>query len=171
MLKKGLGKKFRETEKQNLFKDADEIAKKLMEVMARRTKEMDNGTYPGPQEIELGRTSNKENIKRGLHQRGIELKKPIDSSLIRPNLKQLRPEDLPVGVVASTGYDHRGRCITFEHDKYGDLGRIILIETENKEMKMNAEFCESVMSAESKMKKREIFQEVVRVIHEGLSQL
>ena len=51
MLSKGLGKHFVEREKQILFNDANEIAKLLMEVMDRRTKELEQGTYPGPQPI------------------------------------------------------------------------------------------------------------------------
>jgi len=51
MLSKGLGRHFAEGEKQNLFKDANEIANLLMEVMDRRTKELEQGTYPGPQPV------------------------------------------------------------------------------------------------------------------------
>jgi len=49
MLSPGLGKYFAEREKQNIFNDAHKIAKILMDVMDRRTKEIQSGTYPGPQ--------------------------------------------------------------------------------------------------------------------------
>jgi len=51
MLSKGLGKHFVDSEKQILFNDAHEIANLLMKVMDRRTKEMEQGSYPGPQPV------------------------------------------------------------------------------------------------------------------------
>jgi hypothetical protein len=51
MLSKGLGSHFAEREKKNLFNDAHEIANLLMEVMDRRTKELEQGVYPGPQPV------------------------------------------------------------------------------------------------------------------------
>jgi len=49
MLTKGLGKHFVDSVKEQLFSDAHEIANLLMSVMDRRTKEMEEGSYPGPQ--------------------------------------------------------------------------------------------------------------------------
>ena len=51
MLSKGLGSHFAESEKQNLFDDAQKIANLLIEVMSKRTKEAELGIYPGPQPI------------------------------------------------------------------------------------------------------------------------
>lgn len=51
MLSKGLGKHFKETEKDNLFNDANEIAQLLMEVMEKRTKEINQCEHPGPQPL------------------------------------------------------------------------------------------------------------------------
>ena len=51
MLSSGIGKHFAAKEKQNLFNNAHRIANLLMEVMDRRTKELEQGTYPGPQHI------------------------------------------------------------------------------------------------------------------------
>ncbi|MFA0330558.1 MULTISPECIES: hypothetical protein [Vibrio] len=49
MLSPGLGRHFILEEKKNLFSDAHEIAKLLMDVMDRRTIEIDSGEYLGPQ--------------------------------------------------------------------------------------------------------------------------
>ncbi len=49
MLSKGLGKHFVESEKQNLFNDARKIFDLLLDVMDRRSREMNEGVYSGPQ--------------------------------------------------------------------------------------------------------------------------
>lgn len=51
MLESGLGSYFLETHKQNLFDDAITIAESLLEVMGKRTQEINSGTYPGPQTV------------------------------------------------------------------------------------------------------------------------
>lgn len=168
MLEKGMGKHFDEIEKQNLFDDANQIAQKLMEVVARRSEEMNNGIYPGPQNIDQMESISRENIKRGLQDLGEEKRKPIDYASIRPGLKQIRPEDLPSGVVATMGYDHRGSCIVFEHHEYGDLGRIVLMNRTIDTTMIQAEFCEDIMPTQSLSEKRSIFSEVVEVINEGV---
>ena len=57
---------------------------------------------------------------------------------VRPGLRQLRPDDLPPDVTASSGYDHRGLCYVFDHKKLGELGRIVMIKAGEQEMLMQA---------------------------------
>ncbi len=129
MLSPGLGKHFAKKEKQNLFNDANEIANLLMEVMDRRTKEIDQGTYPGPRtvipEIHRSQSTNKGLEALGIIRNPIEKSAPIGSK--RAGLKRLTPDDLPEGVIARRGYDHRGHCYAFEHETLGELGKIILV--------------------------------------------
>jgi hypothetical protein len=80
----------------------------------------------------------------------------------RPGLRQLRPEDLPPDVTASSGYDHRGLCYVFEHKKLGELGRIVLSQVREQEMLMQAEISNEGGKPESATakRKREIFEKV-----------
>jgi len=69
MLSPGLGKHFGQQEKKNLFKDAYEIANLLIEVMDRRSKEIEDGDYPGPQPV-VEKIKNTEAINDGLEALG-----------------------------------------------------------------------------------------------------
>jgi len=86
---------------------------------------------------------------------------------VRPGLRQLRPEDLPPGVIASSGYDHRGHCYVFEHKTLGELGRIVMIKVREQEMLMQAE----LYTGQEKQKftlakeKKELFEIVVATVH------
>ena len=86
---------------------------------------------------------------------------------LRPGLRQLRPDDLPPDVTASSGYDHRGLCYVFDHKKLGELGRVVLSKTAlDQETLMQAELYmgrEKPGSATAK-KKQEIFEKVVATI-------
>ena len=133
MLSKGLGKYFPETEKQQLFRDAKRIADLLIEVMDRSTKEEREGkkrTQPRVQYPPHSQTRS----KKGLEQLGnakrqqAELQWIAEGQRIRPGLRQLKPEDLPPGVKAVRGYDHRGHCTVFEHETLGELGKTVLIK-------------------------------------------
>lgn len=141
MLSQGLGRHFDEREKQNLFNDAHEIAELLIEVMDRRSKETEQGTYPGPQPI-IPKIQRIASTNKGLESLG-RRKQLIDESLCyvseNPRLNRLKPEDLPAGVVAKRGYDHRGHCLAFEHETFGELGKIILIDIEDDRFLMTAE--------------------------------
>ena len=168
MLSKGLGKRFAEREKQNLFNDAHEIANLLMEVMDRRTKELEQGAYPGPQpvirKIQSTGVTNKGLEALGQKQQLLE-KLPWYASE-KPGLNKLKPDDLPYGVVAKRGYDHRGHCIAFEHETLGELGKIILTDIEEDKTLMEAE-----LSRENPVtlgKKQKVLEEVISIIEAGL---
>ena len=131
MLSKGLGRYFAPDEKQQLFQDAKTIADLLVAVMDRKTQELKEGkdvcpshkpAPPDPQQIqqgleELGHTKRAQAALQWL----------AEGQRLRPGLKQLRPEDLPPGVSAARGYDHRGHCTIFAHETLGELGKIVLI--------------------------------------------
>ncbi|MBP6126132.1 MAG: hypothetical protein KA446_05635 [Leptotrichiaceae bacterium] len=54
-------------------------------------------------------------------------------------LKRMKPEDLPEGVIANLGEDPRGRCYLFEHNIFGPIGRMIIIEVEGDKSSLNYE--------------------------------
>ena len=166
MLSNGLGKHFIEREKQNLFNDAQEIAMLLIEVMNRREKELEQGTYPGPQTVipEIQRMTNKSIEVLG--QKRQTLDELLRFASKNTGLKQLKPDDLPCGVVAKRGYDHRGYCIAFEHETLGELGKIILTEEEDK-LLMEAEL--SREKPETLAKKQKVLEEIVSIVEAGLS--
>ena len=85
---------------------------------------------------------------------------------IRPGLKPLRPDDLPRDVTASRGYDHRGLCYVFEHKKYGELGRIVMIKIREQEMLMQSDLYIGQEKQKSIIvkKKKEIFEKVVATV-------
>lgn len=129
MLSKGLGMYVQEKEKQNLFADAQTICDLLNEVMARRTLEMNEGKI-GPK---VKSTVTPEQLSLGLEELGqakyaqFKLESLMRGYFPKPGFQPLRPEELPRGVVASPGYDHRGMCLVFCHTTLGELGRIVLI--------------------------------------------
>lgn len=86
---------------------------------------------------------------------------------LRPGLRQLRPDDLPPDVTASSGYNHRGLCYVFDHKKFGELGRIVLIQVREQEMLMQADLYIGQEKPESTIakKKKEIFEKVVTTIN------
>jgi hypothetical protein len=143
MLSKGLGQHFAHDEKERLFEDAKNIADLLAMVMDRRTQEMKEGKQSNPPSIEY--TPNPKQIKKGLEKLGktkhqqAKLQWLAEGVPLRKGLRQLRPEDLPPDVTTSSGYDHRGLCYVFEHKKFGELGRIVLIKLNEQEMLMQAE--------------------------------
>lgn len=135
MLSKGLGRHFAENEKQQLFQDAKNIADLLIEVMDRRTKEEKEGKQQSSSQ-KRSRQSPKQ-IKKGLEELGkakslhAELQWLAEGKRLKPGLKRLRPEDLPHGVTASRGYDHRGHCLIYSHKTLGELGKIVLIKIDD----------------------------------------
>lgn len=166
MLSKGLGTHFVEREKQHLFNDANQIANLLMEVMDRRSKEIKQGTYPGPQPVirKIQRTGVTNKGLEALGQQQSE-KLPWYASEI-PGLKQLKPDDLPDGVVAKRGYDHRGHCITLEHKTLGELGKVILSNIEEDKTLLEAEL--SKENPTNLAKRQQVLEEVVSIIEVGL---
>lgn len=169
MLSQGIGKYFVEREKKNLFSDAHEIAQLLMEVMERRTKEEEQGTYPGPQPVirKIGPT---EATNKGLEALG-NRKQFLDELVYgtcrkNADLKRLSPDDLPDDVVAKRGYDHRGHCIAFEHANLGELGRIILTDIDGESFLMQAEITKGKL--ETFDRRQKVFEEIVSIIEVGL---
>jgi hypothetical protein len=171
MLSKGLGQYFAYDEKQRLFLDAKNIADLLGKVMDRGTQELEKGIQRNLPPIE--HTPNPSKIKKGLEKLGktkhqqAKMQWLAEGAPLRPGLRQLRPEDLPPDVTASSGYDHRGLCYVFEHKKFGELGRIVLIQVREQEMLMQAELYIGQENQESTIakKKKAIFEKVVATVN------
>ena len=172
MLSKGLGNHFSETEKQQLFQDAKTIADLLIAVMDRSTKEEKEGTRsralhkpspPDPAKLKQ-QLANLGHAKR----LQAEWQWIAEGQPIRPDLKQLRPEDLPPGVKAVRGYDHRGHCLNFEHDTLGELGKIVLIKIREGQMFMQAELFKGQEDVNSPLlkQKQQVFEHVVATVNE-----
>ena len=170
MLSKGLGRHFAEPEKQQLFQDAQKIADLLIRVMNRGPRDLKRGKQVG-QSFQEGSQSHKK-IKEGLEELGqkkhllAELQWLVEGKKIRPGLKRLRPDDLPSGVVASRGYDHRGHCLVLDHHTLGEIGRIVLIKRDDGQMLMQAELCTDQRSFQDALvkQKQEIFETVVSTV-------
>ena len=171
MLSKGLGRHFAEHEKQYLFQDAKKIADLLILVMDR-----------GPHELKRGkqvdqpfkqRPQSPKKIKEGLEELGqkkhllAELQWLVEGKQIRPGLKQLRPDDLPSGVIASRGYDHRGHCLMLDHHTLGELGKIVLINIHDGQMLIQPELYTGRRNLQDSLvkQKREIFETVVSTVN------
>jgi hypothetical protein len=171
MLSKGLGRHFAQDEKQRLFQDAKNISDLLASVLDRRTQEEKRGKQQNPSPTALPPSPRK--IKKGLEELGkakhqqAKLQWLVEGWQVRPGLRQLRPEDLPPDVTTSSGYDHRGLCYVFEHKKFGELGRIVLIKIGEQEMLMQAELYTGQEKQESTAakKKRVIFENLVATVH------
>ena len=173
MLSKGLGGHFAQDEKERLFQDAKNISDLLATVMDRRTRELKQGKQGNPSPME--HTPNPEKIKKGLEKLGktkhlqAQLQWLAEGKQLRPGLRQLRPEDLPPDVTASSGYDHRGHCYVFEHKKLGELGRIVLIQVREQEMLIQAELCkgQEKQGSTTAKKQKAIFEKVVATVNAG----
>jgi hypothetical protein len=171
MLSRGLGKYFPEPEKQQLFQDAKHIADLLDEVMVRRTKEEKEGKPQEPTYKDFSRSPKQ--IKKGLEALGntkrflAELQWIAEGQRVRPGLKPLRPDDLPSGVKAVRGYDHRGHCLTFEHNTLGELGRIVLIKIREGKMLLQAEICKAPADMPTPLvqKKQHVFEQIVATVN------
>lgn len=171
MLSKGLGRYFAEDEKQQLFQDAKNIADLLIELMDRRTKEEKEGKQPSSSHVHYPQSPKK--IKKGLEELGqakrvqAELRWIAEGQRLRRGLKQLRPEDLPSGVKAVRGYDHRGQCLIFEHNTLGELGKIVLIKIHDEKMLIQAELYKGQGNLNSPLvkKKRNVFEKVVATVN------
>jgi len=171
MLSKGLGQYFAHDEKQQLFQDAKTIADLLAEVMDRGTQDLEKGIHRNLAPI--GHTPNSREIKKELEKLGntkhqqAKLQWLTEGLPIRPGLRQLRPDDLPPDVTASSGYDHRGLCYVFDHKKFGELGRIVFIQLREQEMLMQADLYIGQENQESTIakKKKAIFEEVVATVN------
>jgi hypothetical protein len=171
MLSKGLGRHFADEEKQQLFQDAKHTADLLVAVMDRKTQEIKEGKQGGPPHRQSPQRSQR--IKTGLKELGqakrlqAEVQWLAEGKRRRPGLKQLRPEDLPSGVTASRGYDHRGHCLIFAHRTLGELGKIVLIEMRDGQMLLQAELYQGQAEAESPpaKQKKQVFEQVVATVN------
>jgi hypothetical protein len=171
MLSKGLGRHFADEEKQRLFQDAKNIADLLVAVMDRKTQELKEGKQVSPPHRLSAQRPKK--IKKGLEELGqakrlqAELQWLAEAQQVRPGLKQLRPEDLPPGVRASRGYDHRGHCVTFEHETLGELGKIVLIKMHDGQMLIQAELYKGQGNVASPLvqKKKDVFEQIVVTVN------
>ena len=171
MLSKGLGRHFAEEEKQQLFQDAKSIADLLVEVMDRKTQEWKDGKH---QSSSHTRSSQRPKpIKKGLEELGeakrlqAEVQWMLEGQRVRSGLQPLRPEDLPPGVTASRGYDHRGHCLLFQHDTLGELGKIVLINMREGRMLLQAELYKGPddMPAPLVHKKKHVFEQIVTTVN------
>jgi hypothetical protein len=171
MLSKGLGRYFPESEKQQLFQDAKKIADLLIEVMDRSTKEEKEGKKHIP--YVMPHLQNPQTIKQGLEQLGnekslqAELQWVVEGKPVRPGLKRLRPENLPPGVTAARGYDHRGHCYVFEHKTLGGLGRIVVIKLQEGKTLLQAELFKGQEDIESPLvqRKKKVFGKIVTTVN------
>jgi hypothetical protein len=84
----------------------------------------------------------------------------------------LRPEDLPSGVKAVIGYDHRGQCLIFEHNTLGELGKIVLIKIHDGKMLIQADLYKGQGNLNSPLvkKKRNVFEKVVATVNNCLDE-
>ena len=157
MLSRGLGQYFEYDEKTRLFDDAGKIADLLVQVMSENgSKQNRNANTPLDTKLALEELGKEQRLES-------ELQSVLEGEKIRPGLKQMRPEDLPKGVITSVGYDHRGTCYSFEHDDLGELGKIVLIKQPNGQTLLQADlfYRSSTLNLE---KKKAIFEKVVAAI-------
>lgn len=170
MLSPGLGKHFAKQEKQNLFNDAHKISELLLDVMKRRSKEIKEGSYPGPQTVipQIGQSGK---VSEGFEALGKERQREemfARQGSPRPGLKQLTPEDLPDGVVVSASYDHRGHCLAFSHNSLGHLGKIVLSPM-GSETLMETELYKG--NSQNLTEKKAVLEEIVAVIEAGFTDI
>jgi hypothetical protein len=171
MLSRGLGKYVPESEKQQLFQDAKRIADLLDEVMIRRTKEEREGRKQDPSYLDF--SPNPAKIKKGLERLGqakrlqAELQWMAEGQQIRPGLRRLTPDDLPAGVKASRGYDHRGQCYVFAHKTLGELGRILVMNTPDDKTLLQAELYTGQEKMQSPLfkKRKALFGKIVTTVN------
>jgi hypothetical protein len=171
MLSRGLGKYVPESEKQQLFQDAKKIADLLDEVMIKRTKEEREGRKQDPSYMDF--SSSPAKIKKGLEKLGqekrlhAELQWMAEGQQIRPGLRRITLDDLPAGVKATRGYDHRGNCYVFEHKTLGELGRILVMKTPDDKTLLQAEIYKGGENMQSPLfkKRKDIFGKIVTTVN------
>src|SRR2546428_13595833 len=142
------------------------VADLLVAVMDRRTQELKEGKHQNPPHRRSPQRPKE--IRKGLEELGhakrlqAEWQWLAEGQRLRPGLKQLRPEDLPPGVTAARGYDHRGHCVLFEHETLGELGKIVLMKIHEGKILLQAELCKGLDSEESSLvtQKKHIFEQV-----------
>ncbi len=88
---------------------------------------------------------------------------------MKKNIRQLKPEDLPKGVITNLGEDYRGRCYLFDHIEYGRLGRLVMINVEENSQKLQYDFFEGdeARGSSNYLKRMEIFRQVVQIVNQA----
>ena len=144
--------------------------------MDRKTQELKEGKQQRPTHRRSPQHPKK--IKKGLEELGqakrlqAEVQWLAEGQQVRPGLKQLRPEDLPPGVTAARGYDHRGHCVIFEHKTLGELGKIVLVEMYDGQMLVQAELYNGQEDVKSPLvqKKKEVFGKIVATVNKAFDE-
>ncbi len=172
VLSKGLRAIIDPKEQEQLFEDARRISDLLKELMIRRTKE-ERGELP-PLDF-MDEPASDDEVKQGLEQLGHVKRAEQERQFLeegapplRPGLRQLRPDDLPKGVTASVGYDHRGPCYEFDHMSVGKLGRVIVIPQGNQQSLLQAEiyYGTDFPNTPTSKKREKLLNQVVEAIND-----
>lgn len=168
MLSKGLGNHFIEEEKQNLFDDAAKMAVILQDVMAQASKEMEEGTYTGPEQYTPQYNSTGK-IQNDIQKLGEAQDQSEDTAYhIRKYqyLVTLLNEHLSPDLKVSRSYDHRGYSLAFEHEKLDYIGKIVIVEDGFGEVNLAGEL--SNESPDLTQKKTEVFKLILEVIKSAI---
>ncbi|MFM2666624.1 hypothetical protein AAFX24_17470 [Vibrio mediterranei] len=166
MLSPGLGRRFHPEEKKRLFSDAHEIAKLLLEVMDKRTLEMEQGRYPGPQPV-LSTISRTGGLSQELEALGKKQREAtINQGQHNSHSVPLTPQDLPYGVKARDSYDHRGHCMMFEHETIGVIGKVVLVD-EGSTCRVLAELSKEDMALFDA--KKSVLEDIITIIERAMN--
>jgi hypothetical protein len=139
--------------------------------MDRKTQELKEGK---PQNLSpLRSLQSPQKIKKGLEELGhakrlqAEWQWLAEGQRISPGLKSLRPEDLPPGVTAARGYDHRGHCLIFEHNTLGELGKIVVVNIRDGKTLIQAELYKGQEDVQSPLvqKKKDVFGKIAAIVN------
>ncbi len=170
MLSPGLGQHLLAEEKQRLLRDAAAIATLLVEVMERSSQEQKEGKPARPPY--RPQPSHREPLNAGLEALGqvnhlqAELQGLLEGQRPRPGVNPLRPDDLPQGVTAVRGYDHRGHCYQFSHATLGELGKIVVLTGQDGRTLLHADLFTGAETEDARLvqQKRQLFEQVVTII-------
>ncbi len=85
---------------------------------------------------------------------------------MKKRLKRMKPEDLPEGVIATLGDDSRGRCYLFEHNIFGPIARMIIVEVEEDKSSFNYELFmgDDEIGSLPYMIRKDILEEIIEAI-------
>ncbi len=88
---------------------------------------------------------------------------------MKKNIKQLKPEDLPKGVITNLGEDYRGRCYLFDHVEYGRLGKLVVINIEENKQKLQYDFFEGfdLRGSSNYTRRMNIFRQIVQIVSQA----
>ena len=88
---------------------------------------------------------------------------------MKRNIIQLKPGDLPEGVITTLGEDPRGRCYLFDHLEYGRLGRLVMINIEENKQKLQYDFFEGneLRDSSNYIMRMNVFKQIVQIINQA----